>query len=64
MRMARTERSDGVLVIDKPTGMTSHDVVDVIRKRFGNLFPSPHPMTEIASFHNEDQIFILEGQDK
>lgn len=26
--------TDGVLVIDKPTGMTSHDVVDVIRKRF------------------------------
>ncbi len=26
---------DGVLVIDKPPGMTSHDVVDVVRKRFG-----------------------------
>lgn len=26
--------TDGVLVIDKPPGMTSHDVVDVIRKRF------------------------------
>ena len=26
--------TDGVLVIDKPAGMTSHDVVDVIRKRF------------------------------
>lgn len=25
---------DGALVIDKPPGMTSHDVVDVIRKRF------------------------------
>lgn len=25
---------DGVLVIDKPAGMTSHDVVDAIRKRF------------------------------
>ena len=25
---------DGELVIDKPPGMTSHDVVDVIRKRF------------------------------
>lgn len=25
---------DGVLVIDKPAGMTSHDVVDVVRKRF------------------------------
>lgn len=26
---------DGVLVIDKPAGMTSHDVVDRIRKRLG-----------------------------
>jgi len=26
--------TDGVLVIDKPSGMTSHDVVDEIRKRF------------------------------
>ena len=26
--------TDGVLVIDKPSGMTSHDVVDAIRKRF------------------------------
>ncbi len=27
--------SDGVLVIDKPAGMTSHDVVDRVRKIFG-----------------------------
>ena len=26
--------TDGVLVVDKPAGMTSHDVVDSIRKRF------------------------------
>jgi tRNA pseudouridine55 synthase len=26
---------DGVVVVDKPAGMTSHDVVDRIRKRFG-----------------------------
>jgi tRNA pseudouridine55 synthase len=26
--------TDGVLVIDKPAGMTSHDVVDVVRRRF------------------------------
>ncbi len=25
---------DGVLIVDKPRGMTSHDVVDFIRKRF------------------------------
>jgi tRNA pseudouridine55 synthase len=27
---------DGVLVVDKPAGMTSHDVVDRIRKRLGS----------------------------
>jgi tRNA pseudouridine55 synthase len=26
---------DGILVVDKPGGMTSHDVVDVVRKRLG-----------------------------
>jgi tRNA pseudouridine55 synthase len=26
---------DGILAVDKPQGMTSHDVVDFIRKRFG-----------------------------
>lgn len=26
---------DGVVVIDKPAGMTSHDVVDEVRRRFG-----------------------------
>ncbi len=26
---------DGILVVDKPQGYTSHDVVDLIRKRFG-----------------------------
>ena len=26
---------DGILVVNKPQGMTSHDVVDFIRKRFG-----------------------------
>ncbi|KPK38276.1 MAG: hypothetical protein AMJ78_10280, partial [Omnitrophica WOR_2 bacterium SM23_29] len=26
---------DGILVVDKPKGMTSHDVVDFIRKKFG-----------------------------
>lgn len=25
---------DGILIVDKPQGMTSHDVVDVIRRRF------------------------------
>ena len=26
---------DGILVVDKPKGMTSHDVVDFVRRRFG-----------------------------
>ncbi len=26
---------DGILIVDKPQGMTSHDVVDLIRRRFG-----------------------------
>lgn len=26
---------DGILIVDKPKGMTSHDVVDFIRRRFG-----------------------------
>ena len=26
---------DGILIIDKPEGVTSHDVVQAIRKRFG-----------------------------
>ncbi len=26
---------DGILIVDKPSGMTSHDVVDFIRKNFG-----------------------------
>jgi len=30
----RDKGPDGVLVVDKPPGMTSHDVVDAIRKRF------------------------------
>ena len=26
--------AEGVLVVDKPPGMTSHDVVDEVRRRF------------------------------
>lgn len=26
---------DGILIVDKPKGITSHDVVDALRKRFG-----------------------------
>jgi tRNA pseudouridine55 synthase len=35
MTRKRDAGIDGVLVLDKPAGMTSHDVVDAIRKRFG-----------------------------
>lgn len=34
MSRTRDKGPDGVLVVDKPPGMTSHDVVDAIRKRF------------------------------
>ncbi|MDQ4057942.1 MAG: tRNA pseudouridine(55) synthase TruB [Actinomycetota bacterium] len=34
MSRGRNSGPDGVLIIDKPSAMTSHDVVDVIRKRF------------------------------
>ena len=27
--------AEGLLLVDKPAGMTSHDVVDVVRKKFG-----------------------------
>ncbi len=33
--MERIEPHDGVLPVDKPYGLTSHDVVDAIRRRFG-----------------------------
>jgi peptide/nickel transport system substrate-binding protein len=38
--------------------------VIAIRKKFGNLFPSPAPLTEFAPMHNEDEIFLLPGQPK
>ena len=34
MSRKRDGGPDGVLVIDKPSGMTSHDVVDAVRRRF------------------------------
>jgi tRNA pseudouridine55 synthase len=34
MSRGRNSGPDGVLIIDKPVAMTSHDVVDAIRKRF------------------------------
>lgn len=30
----RVNRLNGILVIDKPSGITSHDVVDIVRKKF------------------------------
>lgn len=29
------DKMNGILVIDKPSGMTSHDIVDFVRRRFG-----------------------------
>jgi tRNA pseudouridine55 synthase len=31
----REDPADGILIVDKPSGPTSHDVVDRIRRRFG-----------------------------
>ncbi|MEJ5297549.1 MAG: tRNA pseudouridine(55) synthase TruB, partial [Armatimonadota bacterium] len=31
----RAEEVDGVLIINKPAGFTSHDVVALVRRRFG-----------------------------
>ncbi len=35
--------------------------VEAVRRKFGNVFPSPHPMTEFAALHNEPELFLLEG---
>ncbi|MDG1893044.1 MAG: tRNA pseudouridine(55) synthase TruB [Verrucomicrobiota bacterium] len=32
--MVKHTTPNGILLVDKPTGMTSHDVVDTVRKRF------------------------------
>ena len=32
--MQNFEALDGALLVDKPTGMTSHDVVDIVRRHF------------------------------
>ncbi len=33
MKKNSTQQADGILLLDKPSGMTSHDVVSVVRKR-------------------------------
>ncbi|MBU2437250.1 MAG: tRNA pseudouridine(55) synthase, partial [Candidatus Omnitrophica bacterium] len=35
MSIFRENNKDGIMLIDKPGGITSHDVVDVVRKRLG-----------------------------
>ncbi|MDD5439666.1 MAG: tRNA pseudouridine(55) synthase TruB [Candidatus Omnitrophica bacterium] len=35
MRKASFEPGNGILLVDKPKGVTSHDVVDAIRRKFG-----------------------------
>ena len=32
--MQKNTAPDGILLVDKPTGMTSHDVVNAVRRRF------------------------------
>jgi peptide/nickel transport system substrate-binding protein len=35
--------------------------VDAIRNKFGNVFPSPWPLWEYASLHNEHELFLLDA---
>ena len=35
--------------------------VDAIRNKFGNVFPSPHPLWDFAGLHNEEELFLLDG---
>ena len=41
---------DGALLVDKPAGPTSHDVVDAIRRRFGVKKVGQSALTMIRSF--------------
>ena len=38
--------------------------VDAIRSKFGNVFPSPFPLWEHASLHNEHELFLLSNASK
>lgn len=38
--------------------------VDAVRNKFGNLFPSPHPLWEFATLHNEEELFLLNDAPK
>ena len=33
--MGKTNRKEGILLVDKPKGFTSHDIVDVVRRKLG-----------------------------
>jgi peptide/nickel transport system substrate-binding protein len=35
--------------------------VDAIRNKFGNVFPSPHPLWEFAALHNEEELYLLQN---
>jgi len=38
--------------------------VDALRNKFGNVFPSPHPLWEFAALPNEEELFLLENAKK
>jgi peptide/nickel transport system substrate-binding protein len=38
--------------------------IDAVRNRFGNLFPSPFPLWELATMHNEEEMFLLSNAGK
>jgi tRNA pseudouridine55 synthase len=62
----------GVLVVDKPSGMTSHDVVDVVRRRFnerrvghaGTLDPDATGVLLVGLGNATRLLTFLSGHDK
>ena len=51
-----------VLGVALVTFLAVKERVDAIRNKFGNMFPSPYPLWEFASLHNEDELFLLDAK--
>ncbi len=72
MARRRPPSVHGFLVIDKPAGMTSHDVVDVLRRRFGErrvghagtLDPDATGVQLVGVGHATRLLTFLVGHDK
>ena len=67
-----TRETDGILIVDKPSGMTSHDVVDFIRKAFnikkaghaGTLDPMATGVLVMLLGRSTKESARLSGEDK